>query len=31
MTPNVGAQWELRGAVARRDQGYTLSVFIPGP
>ena len=24
----VGAQWELRGAVARRDPSYTLGFFL---
>jgi hypothetical protein len=28
----VGAQWELRGAVARRDQSHALGFFLnPGP
>jgi hypothetical protein len=26
---NVGVQWELRGAVARRDQGHALGLFPP--
>src|SRR5450756_387274 len=32
MNPNVGVQWELRRAVARRDQSHALGFFLnPAP